>query len=203
MSVSRVMTSYSAQRFRVGTIKAIVYILLAGFIPINVVMSAPAAQAAGTITFNANFGATPATTTQVVSGASANLNANTFVRPGYTFIGWATTQNNWSVTTGVGSFGALIADQTPNYVVAANTTLYAQWNWDFNATTQLTNLSSGVITTAATQGTSTAARGTPGLVQVNTNQQGIYLGVNSANNYAVGTTDLVTQAFDKDRKSVV
>ncbi|MEY4497840.1 MAG: hypothetical protein RLZZ364_1145, partial [Actinomycetota bacterium] len=85
------MTSNSAKRFRVGVIKSIVYILLAGFIPVNVVMSAPGAQAAGTITFNANFGATPATATQVVSGASATLNANTFVRPGYTFIGWSTT----------------------------------------------------------------------------------------------------------------
>ncbi|MSX18948.1 MAG: hypothetical protein F2803_03380, partial [Actinobacteria bacterium] len=48
MGSSRAMTKLSAQRFRVGVVRSIVYILLAGFIPVNVVMSAPIAQAAGT-----------------------------------------------------------------------------------------------------------------------------------------------------------
>ena len=189
------------KRAQSGIIKTIVYLLVAGLVPANIVFSAPAAQAApGLITFNANYGTTPATYTQNITTTSANLTPNTFVRPGYTFIGWSTTATNWSVTNGVGSFGSLIADGS-NYTPPGAQTLYAQWIWDFAKTTSLINLTSGVVTTAATQGVQTSAvstLGTPGLIQVGTNTSGLYFNVNSPRNFAcTASSEVITQAFDK------
>ena len=142
--------SRSVEGWHSRTAKYLVYLLFAGLIPTGLVASAPTAQAAGTITYNANYtGAPVLTKNQVVSGATTTLEANTFVRPGFTFIGWSTTATNWSITNGAGSFGALIADGQTNYAVPASITLYANWLWDFANTKQLTNLTSGVVTTSA------------------------------------------------------
>lgn len=74
-----------------------------------------AESAAYTVTFDAN-GGTGTMVSQSVNGAAA-LNANTFTRSGYTFIGWNTAVN------GSGTSYANTANITP----AADLTLYAQW----------------------------------------------------------------------------
>jgi len=185
--------------------KYLVYLLFAGIIPVGLVSSAPTAQAAGTITFNANYtGAPIATTTQVVSGANATLDANTFTRPGYTFLGWSTTPSNWSVTNGAGSFATLIPDGQANYAVSADTTLYAQWSWDFANTSQITNLTSGVVTAPATRGVQTSgitANGSPALIQSNATGSGLYFNVTSPRNSACSASDLIHNAFDNNNQT--
>jgi uncharacterized repeat protein (TIGR02543 family) len=192
--VSKRLFSRSVERWHSRTAKYLVYLLFAGIIPTGLVASAPTAQAAGTITYNANYtGAPVATKTQVVSGATTTLDANTFVRPGYTFIGWSTTTTNWSITTGAGSFGALIADAQTNYAVPANITLYAQWSWDFANTKQLTNLTSGSVIQAATHGVQTSGTttlGQPALIQSSVaGSSGLYFNVTSPRNYACSASD--------------
>jgi uncharacterized repeat protein (TIGR02543 family) len=69
------------------------------------------------VTFDANDGSSaPAQSTQAGFG-SANLNANTFSRAGYTFLGWDTNAAG-------GGAAYLDADSFP---FNADTTLYAQW----------------------------------------------------------------------------
>jgi uncharacterized repeat protein (TIGR02543 family) len=203
--VSKRFFSRSVEGWHSRTAKYLVYLLFAGIIPTGLVASAPTAQAAGTITFNANYTGAPVTTkTQVVSGATTTLEANTFVRPGYTFIGWSTTVTNWSVTNGAGSFGALIADGQTNYAVPASITLYANWLWDFANTKQLTNLTSGVVTTSATHGVQTSGTttlGQPALIQSNIAGTGLYYTVTSPRNYACSASDLIHNAFDKVNNS--
>ena len=70
-----------------------------------------------TVTFNANYGDTPATKTQDVSYNSATaLDANTFTREGYSFAGWATTAD-----------GSKAYDNQESVTLTKNTTLYALW----------------------------------------------------------------------------
>lgn len=53
----------------------------------------------------------------IVSGASANLSANGFTKPGFTFAGWATT-----------SSGAVVYADNASYLIGTtNMTLYAKW----------------------------------------------------------------------------
>lgn len=75
---------------------------------------------AATITFNSNTGdhTTITTTQKVPSNKEAELVANTFVRDGYIFTGWNTTQN--------GSGGTSYADGA-TITVSEDMTLYAQW----------------------------------------------------------------------------
>lgn len=74
---------------------------------------------AAIITFNSNTGTTSETTVQKVQkGTEAVLADNTFVRDGYIFSGWSTTQN--------GSGGTSYADGA-TITTSENMTLYAQW----------------------------------------------------------------------------
>lgn len=69
-----------------------------------------------TITFNSNFG-TPTTTTQTfIADAAENLDLNTFSRPGYTFMGWATTAQ-----------GAVGYNNGQSYSTIVPITFYAKW----------------------------------------------------------------------------
>jgi len=70
-----------------------------------------------TVTFDSNATGTTGTTANQTASAAANLTANGFTRPGYTFTGWNTAAN--------GS-GTAYANQA-NYDFAADVTLYAQW----------------------------------------------------------------------------
>ncbi len=71
-----------------------------------------------TVTFDANDGSgTPAQTSQMGSGVTA-LNANTFIRNGYSFAGWNTIS---------GGAGTAYADSFATYALNASTVLYAQW----------------------------------------------------------------------------
>ena len=70
-----------------------------------------------TVTFNANFGDTPATKTQDVTYNSATaLDANTFTREGYSFAGWATSAS-----------GTKVYDDGQSVTLTKNTALYALW----------------------------------------------------------------------------
>lgn len=76
------------------------------------------AKVAKNITFNAAYGESPATLTQVVpSGIETALKENTFTRDGYTFAGWNTAQD------GTGTAYADGAEIT----TSEDLTLYAQW----------------------------------------------------------------------------
>lgn len=71
-----------------------------------------------TITFNKNDGTqSPETTTQTVTyNVEATLAANTFMRTGYTFAGWATEQG-----------GAKVYDDEQSVTIKTSLTLYAVW----------------------------------------------------------------------------
>jgi uncharacterized repeat protein (TIGR02543 family) len=72
-----------------------------------------------TITFNKNDAAATGTMAAqtIASGSTAALSANTFVKSGWTFTGWATT-----------STGAVVYQNSVNYTMGtANVTLYAKW----------------------------------------------------------------------------
>jgi uncharacterized repeat protein (TIGR02543 family) len=203
--VSKKLFGISPESWHSRISKYLVYLLFAGIIPTGLVATAPTAQAAGTITYNANYtGAPQTTTTQVVSGATTTLNPNPFVRPGYTFLGWSTTSNNWSITNGVGSFGALIADGQTNYSVPSNINLYAQWSWDFANTKQLTNLTSGVLNGGPSHGVQTSGTttlGQPALIQPGAIGTGIFYNVTSPRNYACSASDLISNAFDRSNST--
>ena len=69
-----------------------------------------------TVTFNSNFG-TPTTTTQTfIADAAENLDANTFVNPGYTFMGWATSAQ-----------GQVGYSNGQSYTTLVPITFYAKW----------------------------------------------------------------------------
>lgn len=72
-----------------------------------------------TITFDGNGSTGGSMGAQsIVSGASANLTANAFSRPGYNFAGWATTPA-----------GAVAYANGASYTMgSSNVTLYAKWN---------------------------------------------------------------------------
>ena len=203
--MSKRLFSRSVEGWHSRTAKYLVYLLFAGIIPTGLVASAPTAQAAGTITYNANYtGAPVLTKNQVVSGATTTLEANTFVRPGFTFNGWSTTATNWSIANGAGSFAALIPDGQTSYAVPSNINLYAQWSWDFANTKQLTNLTSGVISQSAVQGVQTSGTttlGQPALIQSNVTGTGLYFNVTSPRNYACSASELIHNAFDKVNNS--
>lgn len=79
-----------------------------------------------TITYNANYGETPATTTQTVTyNTAATLTANTFSRTGYTFMGWATAPDGEKVYN----------NSQANVTFTNATTLYAVWQIKSNNVT--------------------------------------------------------------------
>ncbi|PKP19525.1 MAG: hypothetical protein CVU04_05775 [Bacteroidetes bacterium HGW-Bacteroidetes-20] len=72
-----------------------------------------------TITFNKNDASAVGTmaTQTITSGLSANLNANSFTKPGYSFAGWAES-----------AAGAVVyTDQAKYTMGSADVTLYAKW----------------------------------------------------------------------------
>jgi len=71
-----------------------------------------------TITFNSNYGSNQTETQSVRENTSADLRANTFVRIGHTFTGWALTET-----------GNIEYEDKENYTVGtSNVNLYAIWN---------------------------------------------------------------------------
>ena len=69
------------------------------------------------ITFDANGGTGTMATQILESGTAANLTANAFTRTGYTFAGWATTNN-----------GAVAYSNSVSYTMgSADVTLFAKW----------------------------------------------------------------------------
>ena len=74
-----------------------------------------------TITFNANGGSGSMGSQTVMGGDVVELNANTYTRAGYVFVGWNTV---------AGGTGKSYDDEGPFYATAGTTgtvTLYAQW----------------------------------------------------------------------------
>jgi len=72
-----------------------------------------------TVTFNANFGSTPITTSQTIeSGVPTNLTAITASRSGHTLTGWHTT------TSGTGGTSYTVSELV---TLTAGLDLYAQW----------------------------------------------------------------------------
>lgn len=70
-----------------------------------------------TITFDANEGTGTMAAQTLESSTAANLTANAFTRTGYTFAGWATTNN-----------GAVAYANSASYTMGdSDVTLYAQW----------------------------------------------------------------------------
>lgn len=89
-----------------------------GYCEKSVISSTFAITGQLTITYNANYGETPATTTQTVTyNTAATLTANTFSRTGYTFMGWATTPNGEKVYN----------NSQANVTFTNSQTLYAVW----------------------------------------------------------------------------
>ena len=81
-------------------------------------VSVTVTQAAPSITFDANGGSGTMANQSIAYLASANLRTNAFTRTGYTFAGWATTNN-----------GALAYANSASYTMgSANVTLFAQWD---------------------------------------------------------------------------
>lgn len=70
---------------------------------------------ASTVTFDGN-GSTSGTTAPQTSAVSAALTSNGFAKTGYTFAGWATSQN-----------GSVVYANNASYAFTSATTLYAQW----------------------------------------------------------------------------
>lgn len=69
------------------------------------------------VSFNSNGGSGEMLPQKFEYGAQANLNVNTFNKEGYTFIGWATTQN-----------GLPVYDDKDSFIIgSANVILYAIW----------------------------------------------------------------------------
>jgi uncharacterized repeat protein (TIGR02543 family) len=101
-------------------------------------------------------GATDATGSMVAqaSTSAANLSANRYQRPGYTFTGWNTAQNGTGTPYGAGA----------NFNFATDLTLYAQW--------ELTPSSGGGGSSAAPAATQLAA-----LASTGTDGFGISLGL--------------------------
>lgn len=70
------------------------------------------------IIFNPNGGSGTMPNQTIVSGATANLNSNTFTRTGYVFAGWSTSAS-----------GAVVyADNDAYTMGSSDVTLYAQWD---------------------------------------------------------------------------
>ncbi len=93
-----------------------------------------------TVTFNANFGSTPATTSQAVtSGTATSLSANTFTRSGYVFVNWTTNAN------GTGSSYS----NSGTITTANDLTLYAQWRDSVFTVTYNKNGASGAAERAS------------------------------------------------------
>src|SRR5690554_1241557 len=70
------------------------------------------------IIFNPNGGSGTMPNQTIVSGATANLNSNTFTRTGYVFAGWATSAS-----------GAVVYADNDAYTMGnSDVTLYAQWD---------------------------------------------------------------------------
>ncbi len=70
-----------------------------------------------TITFDANGGTGTMPAQALDAGSSANLSVNTYTKTGYTFSGWATTNN-----------GIVMYNDGGSYAMGdSNVTLYAQW----------------------------------------------------------------------------
>lgn len=90
-----------------------------------------------TVTFNANFGSTPATTTQTFTAdAVRGLTFNSFARSGYMFDGWATSSG--------GSVAYLDGDDFSTIVPV---TLYAKWTARDYTVTYQTNGGTGAAPT--------------------------------------------------------
>jgi uncharacterized repeat protein (TIGR02543 family) len=104
-----------------------------------------------TVTFMANSG--DGTMAAQTDSAAANLTANSYSRPGYTFAGWHTTISG----TGGTSFGNLAS-----YDFAADLTLYAQWTADPLTITYNAQGGSAISNGNTTTGASiSASPGTP------------------------------------------
>jgi len=103
-----------------------------------------------TVTFMANGGT--GTMAAQTDSTSANLTANSYSNPGYTFTGWHTTVS--------GTGGTSYANQA-SYNFAADITLYAQWSLDPLVVTFDTQGGNTLINGATTTGASIASPGTP------------------------------------------
>ncbi|MCX6172177.1 MAG: InlB B-repeat-containing protein, partial [Flavobacterium sp.] len=88
----------------------------------NVTLNGTVTPTGFTVTFN-NNGGTGTMSNQTASTAT-NLSSNTFTRTGYTFTGWNTAANGSGTSYTNGASFSFIA----------NTTLFAQWNPNFNIT---------------------------------------------------------------------
>ena len=75
-----------------------------------------------TVTYNANSGSGTMTASTCYAGSSCALTANAFTRTGYTFGGWASSQNNANAGT------VAYADKA-SVSLTSNTTLYAIWKY--------------------------------------------------------------------------
>ena len=93
-----------------------------------------------TITFNANGGSGTMSSQTIASGATSNLNANQFIRTGYTFAGWATS-----------SGGSVSYANGASYTMGtSNVTLYAVWTvaTPISYTLSLTKSGDGVVSSS-------------------------------------------------------
>jgi uncharacterized protein (TIGR02145 family)/uncharacterized repeat protein (TIGR02543 family) len=85
----------------------------------NVTLFAKWVATSLTVTFDKNDAAATGTMADqpIASGASASLSANAFIKPGWTFAGWATTASGT----------VAYADQATYAMGTANVTLFAKW----------------------------------------------------------------------------
>lgn len=95
-----------------------------------------------TITFNANTGSEDSETSvqQVVYNISTELDANTFVREGYTFQNWSTQQNGGETT---------YADKA-SITATENLTLYAQWTLNDPSSVEVTADTTSIVKDSGT-----------------------------------------------------
>lgn len=85
-----------------------------------------------TVTFNPNFGAGSSVSQGVTAGTAAALNANSFVRTGYIFNGWATSSN-----------GSVVYTDGQQITTVVPLVLYAKWTAIVYNVTYLLNGATG------------------------------------------------------------
>jgi uncharacterized repeat protein (TIGR02543 family) len=97
-----------------------------------------------TVTFNANNGTGTMGTQEFEYGIAEKLNASTFTRPGYTFLGWSTKNNTETAAySDQQSITKISSDST-----VKNVTLYAVWKADADAYLTYTSADANMGTTS-------------------------------------------------------
>ena len=101
----------------------------------NVTLYAKWSANNNTITFDANGGSGTMPTQTIATDATAKLTTNAFIRAGYSFAGWATTDT-----------GSVVYLEQASYTMGINNvTLYAKWNANNNTITFDANGGAGTM----------------------------------------------------------